>query len=48
MTEGIRINSEEIVKVLKAQYDLLFNKAIKVNKTFFDEILLAMESESDQ
>jgi len=47
VAEGVRIHAEELVIVLKSQYDLLFNKATKVDEDFFEETLAAVKKGKD-
>lgn len=47
IAEGIRIHGEELVRVLKPQYDLLFNKSIKVDENFFDETLSSIKNDDE-
>ncbi|MGB6463807.1 MAG: hypothetical protein WBF38_06250 [Nitrosotalea sp.] len=39
IVEGVRIHALEIVKVLKAQYEILFNEAGRVDSSFFDNVI---------
>lgn len=48
VAEGIRIHATEIVRVLKPQYDILFNKSNKVDNMFFDNILSEIKESKKQ
>jgi hypothetical protein len=39
VTEGVRLETPELVRVIKTQYDGLFNSAAKVNGAFLDTVI---------